>query len=106
MDAVRRRRGPSLGPWEDISDKDRRRRPMYRFAMVAVPGGRRAIDCTGSGDDLDEDFANARLIAVAPDLLAALERIVEKAPSMEIEGFVIAEEVRAARMAIKKVYGK
>lgn len=107
MSAVaERRRGPSLGPWKDISDRDRRRRESYRFAMVVAPGGRKAIDCTGSGDDFAEDLANARLIAAAPDLLAILERVVEVAPRLRSEGTALLDEhVRAARKAIKKVYG-
>jgi hypothetical protein len=55
-----------------------------------------------------EPEANARLIAAAPDLLAALQKLINKinwAFDSEIQG-VLAEEVDAAEAAIAKAEGR
>ncbi len=60
------------GPWTLLVDHhrtDRRR----RMALVSTPNARMSIDCTDSGATYRDDCDNARLIAAAPDLLAALK---------------------------------
>ena len=47
------------------------------MALVCA-GGDMSIDCTRSGDTRAESNANARLIAAAPDLLAALEAMLDQ----------------------------
>lgn len=39
---------------------------------TVVTGGDAALDCTGSGRDHEQDCANSRLIASAPELLEVL----------------------------------
>jgi hypothetical protein len=63
----------TLGPWQNISDTGRS--PPPQMALVATPGGKAAIDCTGSGKTFAEDRANAHLIAAAPDMLSALRMV-------------------------------
>jgi hypothetical protein len=89
----------SPGPWRDVSDEpSKSRRPM---AMVNVGGeGRMCVDCTDSGKNFAQDLANARLIAAAPDLLAALIRFVE--PQYESRHDNDAELIEQARAAIEK----
>lgn len=45
--------------------------------IVATTRGRLAIDCGMSGATDAEDCANARLVAAAPELLAALKALVD-----------------------------
>jgi hypothetical protein len=56
------------GPW--IVQLDRSTKGKAPRMALVVAGGRAAIDCTGSGKDFNQDCANAKLIAAAPDLLA------------------------------------
>lgn len=64
---------PTPGPWRDVSASLGRR---DYAATVATGADGMAIDCTRSGRTREEDFANARLIAASPDLLAALQEAV------------------------------
>lgn len=54
--------------------------------------------------DEDQEDANARLIAAAPDLLAALEMLADHAPSV-FAGFRPADAYEQARAAIAKAKG-
>jgi hypothetical protein len=63
----------SPGPWRLLVDPPQMKRK--RMALVITPHGRLAIDCTHSGATYEEDVANARLIAAAPDLLEALKEL-------------------------------
>ncbi len=64
--ALERKTQPTPGPWK-----------VHGYHVRAV--GRGILDCCivdrAEGNDAEEAAANARLIAAAPDLLAALERI-------------------------------
>lgn len=46
------------------------------MALVTTPHARMSIDCTDSGATYQEDCANARLVAAAPDLLDALKALL------------------------------
>lgn len=59
------------GPWEAIIIKPSKR-DQVGTAMVRA-GGSLAIECSHSGDTFAESAANARLIAAAPEMLAALK---------------------------------
>ena len=58
-----------------------------------------------SSKDIDEAFANARLIAAAPDLLAALEAMLDECYDTE-RNDAIRLAVRKARAAIAKAKGE
>jgi hypothetical protein len=71
------------------------------YSTVALMVSRGAI-----GISPDEEFANARLIAAAPDLLKALEDCVA-VMDRELAGLkVIQPELSAARAAIAKATGE
>jgi len=92
--------------------------------MIApTPGPWRAFTTNGMGGWVMaashvvatvNDPANARLIAAAPDLLAALRRVVPGTPCVISEGGIWCSEhlssmpccVAAARAAIKRAEGK
>lgn len=66
-----------------------------------IDGLDRSIATVNAVEDIaPEDEANARLIAAAPDLLAALQDFLHADPD------VFAEELAAARAAIAKAEGK
>jgi hypothetical protein len=54
------------GPWTIDTDK----------SSIIMSGQRTIINPAPDGASRDEEIANARLIAAAPDLLAALQRIM------------------------------
>ena len=60
------------GPWaveEDFNDGEE----LVGFNIISVPSGNEVVSNEGISGNSDEDRANARLIAAAPDLLAALK---------------------------------
>ena len=70
------------GPWSIRLDKPS---DKYRMALVVTTASSaraKAINCTCSGDSYAADCANARLIAAAPDLVAALERAIIELQAM------------------------
>ena len=80
------------GPWAAIGTD------------VKTPGPRSRILCwTGLPEiALDEARANARLIAAAPDLLAALQALVALSDHLDPEGLFQGLEYINARQAIAK----
>lgn len=86
------------GPWD-----------VREFRVFAVKNDRTVASCgqyfnnQDEGANYDENCANARLIAAAPELLAACEQLIraEIAPrQISIEGVTAALE--SARSAVKK----
>ena len=95
----------------------------WNIGSSDLPVSRMSIHCKGHKDSChstvalmvsrgaigishDEEFANARLIAAAPDLLKALEDCVA-VMDRELAGLkVIQPELSAARAAIAKVAGE
>ncbi len=53
----------------------------------------------------DQNAANARLIAAAPDLYAVLSRIIRRATAPMSNGDIDMEDVYAARRALAKADG-
>ena len=84
------------GPWTVICDSP----------IVRIHEWTQAIDATKSGKDFAEDRANARLIAAAPDLLAALRIIADTPTDATRVPQEIARVRRIARAAIAKAGGK
>ena len=56
-------------------------------------------------DGLNETIANARLIAAAPELLAALQGMIEYFVDCSIDDYSDTETLQAARAAIAKATG-
>ena len=85
---------------------------------VTTEFGNLVVRLEGCDFSRDEDRANARLIAAAPDLLAALETLVEHfeeshAPELESDhqgdgphGCTYCESIPAARAAIANAKGE
>jgi len=99
------------GPWSCVHDND------WDGAHVIDKSGRIVADCQGCdipgthGEvGTDDAKANARLIAAAPELLAALEAFL-RAPSIGSSGSgsstIVVQDfnLRAARAAIAKAEG-
>jgi hypothetical protein len=92
------------GPWVAHCDDPRSKNGM---ALVVAHKGRgtMSIDATRSGASFAEDCANARLIAAAPDLLAALREIVRAEwTTVSLQGMTPQHRARleSARAAIAK----
>ena len=94
------------GPWEAVIQ------PGCHAVIASLSGGPKAVAIIGNNtpDDGNEPmrFANARLIAGAPDLLAALQRIVavldKQVASPHLAGR--ASPLAQAKAAISKVTGE
>jgi hypothetical protein len=86
------------GPWSLTLHRTNPR----NFLKVEAPASLRVI-CDAFSHS-DEDLANARLIAAAPELLAALRTLEAAVVLRGINGF--AQEVSAARSAICKAEGR
>lgn len=65
------------GPWEAIIDGPKNRGKACLVRTTASSRRSLCIEASRSGDNEEEDFANTRLIAAAPDLLEACKSIVD-----------------------------
>jgi hypothetical protein len=85
------------GPWEfyngEVTTKQEQGRSYRRIA---------AVQDYGLGSDPEVDEANARLIAAAPDLLAAMTLILDRLATSPMQDDELAATIRAA---IKKAKG-
>lgn len=90
------------GPWV-VALSDSSGDLFVREATPYVLGRRLAVARVTSVSRADTEInANARLIAAAPDLLAALEEILGLTP----EDAILDEDIVRAREAVKKARGK
>mgnify|MGYP003341995656 CR=1 FL=1 len=89
------------GPWKHYDDSEN---SVHRHEIVALGKTVARIYCTNGAQI--EDAANARLIAAAPDLLEALQEILEQ-PNYTWDKEKILQEVkRIAGSAIAKATGE
>ena len=96
------------GPWVVESDSGihppgKRRRPVTILMVVAERGGMPGL-IVNQGPVEPRDYANAHLIAAAPDLLEALKALVAACDDID-EGYP-ANAIAAAEAAIAKAEGK
>ena len=71
------------GPWEaDFIDRDYPSGDFGYWEVYCVPEDRALCDVHGA---LDRDAANAALIAAAPDLYEALEKLINDLPDCTID---------------------
>lgn len=85
--------GHTPGPWQVMADSD------SFFEIGRNNGGRFALV---SGKDTLEGEANARLIAAAPELLAALIGLANSTDTDSFDQVIFQSTVLAARGAIAK----
>lgn len=81
------------GPWE-IGEE------QFGAQVMVFAGEREVADCGHNFSDCgnEEDRANARLIAAAPELLAALDRLLETVED-EMVGLIDRKTIRARKVA-------
>ena len=92
------------GPWYYVGGSDKRAAPYIRKEGDMVPGTMAIASVTGRGG-VSESAANARLIAAAPELLAALKQLTGEVTDLE-RNRVRESAVDAARAAIARAEGK
>ena len=94
------------GPWTVDYTDDHLRLYAGDLLIVEVNGSTEHIKVRGLDEETTE--ANARLIAAAPDLLAALERILARVETLNLftERGEEAKVVEQARAAIGKATGR
>lgn len=85
------------GSWKAVAAT-----PDERTFVETQDGDRLICFVEGSVGDNHSDYANARLIAAAPDLLKALERCIS---ALAANGAPNCEAVKEARAAITKAGG-
>lgn len=103
--------GHTLGPWRaNLHPTQRQAGRTYGFIHAGAVVPIAAVTLGVAGMSQDEGRANARLIASAPELLAALERVEEltRAPvDLVAHPVTCMETIRAlARAAIAKARGR
>ena len=92
------------GPWlaREWYDRDHEGECQAQGWDLCLPDGFRLPLCSNTSGDLSEAEANARLLAAAPDLLAALERLLA---SGDVRDAGDAGALKQARAAIAKAVG-
>ena len=80
------------GPWEVAPDR--------WWAVRSIQDQKTIVSAAVAGRSMEEELANARFIAAAPDLLEALEKIV-----LEFEGYA-SDGLDLAIAAIAKAEGE
>jgi hypothetical protein len=94
-------------PWVAVTDTNTDPHTALVVTNAADKDRAMAIDCDRSGDDAEQDIANARLIAAAPDLLEACKMLDA---SCVLGGGVdltkVSDAYMLARAAIRKAEGK
>jgi len=92
------------GPWRVTGGPT----PRGNAAGVCSVDGLHVTDVHGYGTSIETDHANARLIAAAPDLLAALENVSAKLERLCGVSYpdAIALDLSQARAAIARAKGQ
>jgi hypothetical protein len=92
------------GPWhQPVRYSPEDNKPMPCGAVEDETGAAIAVACLSDARDLDTWRANARLIAAAPELLAALVFCVE---ALEVEAPIYRDHIAQAKAAIAKAKGE
>ena len=92
------------GPWRLNGYQVERDIGIARTIATVAP--RRQIGTDYAAPDADTAMANARLIAAAPDLMAALQGLAWAVSGIEYVETEYAEQVAQARAAIAKAQGE
>lgn len=92
------------GPWALNGYQVERGEGIARTVATVAP--RRQIGTDYAAPDADTAMANARLIAAAPDLLAALQGLAWAVSGIEYVETEYAEQVAQARAAIAEAQGE
>jgi hypothetical protein len=94
------------GPWIVEETRNRKRGPVAMLMVVAEKGGMPGL-IVNQGPVQKQDYANARAIAAAPDMIEIVEGKVAKELdaahdrlSEAIEGDQSADEIHAAAVAV------
>jgi len=103
------------GPWNAETNRSPLTITRELARLPKTQGGHRQfreigeVYVTDKGDGAPEDFANAQLIAAAPELLAALRCLLARANSLDQsatqEGLQNCDAIASARAAIAKATG-
>ena len=94
--------GYTKGPW-DLRDDDKR--ISVGIGLVEGPNGYDVAEVYNDDCDRDEAWANARLIAAAPELLQCAERLAALDGGRGGRAFPTEEDCAFARAVIAKAKG-
>ena len=91
------------GPWFAV---DGHHTPWTEALLIGTdPEGMEAVAHTTRGFGAPTQWANARLIAAAPEMYEALERLEARAATGDL-GPLLRDEISAARRALYKARGE
>ena len=94
----------SIAPWKSAFAFDRTYIRNIKDAQGEIIAQVCDLDDGVANDYLYEAIANARLMAAAPDLLAALRDLLDEADLNEVDEYT-APKIEAARAAIARAAG-